>query len=51
MKVRITIEVTEELEEEAVLEQIEALLEACHANFTWEDSGNSPDGSPIFEGL
>ncbi len=37
MKVIITIEVTEAIEEEGLLEEIEALLEAAHADFTWED--------------
>lgn len=41
MKVTIVIEVTEALEEEGVLEEIEALLEACHAEFTWEDSDDT----------
>lgn len=38
MRVVITIEVDEALEEEGVLEEIEAILEAAHATFTWEDS-------------
>jgi hypothetical protein len=35
-QVVITITLTEELEEEAVLEQIAALLDANHATYTWE---------------
>lgn len=38
MKVVITIEVTEAIEEEGLLEEIEALLEANHAEFTWEET-------------
>lgn len=38
MRVVITIEVTEDIEEEGLLEEIEALLEAKHAVFTWEDA-------------
>jgi hypothetical protein len=37
MKVVITIEVTEALEDAAALEAIEALLEACGADYTWEN--------------
>lgn len=37
MKVIITIEVTEAIEEEGLLEEIEALLESNHADFTWEE--------------
>ena len=42
MKVVITINVTpetlDELEEEMAFEQIEALLDDCHADYTWEES-------------
>lgn len=36
MKVVITIQVTEALEEAAALETIEALLEDCGADYAWE---------------
>lgn len=38
MKVRIVIDVDSgTLEEDAVLEQIEALLDDSHADYIWED--------------
>jgi len=37
MRIVITIEVCEALEEGGVLEEIEALLDTCGAAYTWED--------------